>query len=282
METSSAWKRSATIYCGIVFIASWSLWIAAGRSGDATTEVSFLFLHLDISQKSVLIVLGSVVPGIVGLIMKLLDDQRPLRSFLIQLGPPKSPKLLYVFAVFAPLAVNLTMFMAQENLNLSALAGLRLGDFTRLFFVNILLGPLWEEIGWRGYLLPTLSKQIGLGRAALAVGLIWGSWHFVLYHSVLQVSVYSYLISFGVIVAMAVVLAVLYSASNNMLVLPILFHTSWNAATNWVIGVEPRYDVRPIVLQAVGVWVLAGLAWFWYCWLQGKPSPPTSGLRPSR
>jgi membrane protease YdiL (CAAX protease family) len=282
MESSGAWKRSAVIYCGLVFVVSWSLWIAAGRSGDATTEVSFLFLHLDLSQKSVLVMLGNVVPGIVAVIMKLLDDERPLRGFLVRLGSPKSPKLLYVFAVVAPLAVNLTMFLAQENLNLSALASLRLGDFVRLFFVNILLAPLWEEIGWRGYLLPTLSKQIGLGRAALAVGLIWGSWHFVLYRSVLRVSVYSYLISFGVIVAMAVVLAVLYSASNNMLLLPILFHTSWNAATNWVIGVEPRYDVGPIMLQAVGVWVLAGLAWFWYRRLQDRPSPPLSGPCPSR
>ena len=280
MESSGAWKRSAIIYCGLVFVVSWSLWIVAGKAGDATTQVSFLFLHLDLSQKSALVMLGNVVPGIVAMIMKLLNDERPLRSFLVRLGPPKSPRLLYVFAVVAPVAVNLTMFLVQEGLTLSAFAGLRFGDFVRLFFVNILFAPLWEEIGWRGYLLPMLSKQIGLGRAALTVGLIWGGWHFVLYHSVLGVSVYSYVISFGVIVAMAVVLAVLYSASNTLL-LPILFHTSWNAATNWVIGVEPRYDVGPIMLQAVGVGVLAAFAWFWYRRLKDKSSPPLSGPCPS-
>src|ERR1019366_4961740 len=89
MESSGAWKRSAVIYCGLVFVVSWSLWIAAGRSGDATTEVSFLFLHLDLSQKSVLVMLGNVVPGIVAVIMKLLDDERPLRGFLVRLGSPK-------------------------------------------------------------------------------------------------------------------------------------------------------------------------------------------------
>lgn len=273
MENSGAWKRPAIIYCSLVFVMSWSLWLAAGRSGDAPTEVSFLFLHVDLSPKSVLVMFGNVVPGIVAVIMKLLNDERPLRSFLVRLRPPKSPKFLYVFAVVAPLAVNLAMFLAQENLNLRAFASLSLGDFVRLFSVNILLAPLWEEIGWRGYLLPTLSKEIGLGRAALAVGLIWGSWHFVLYRSVLGASVYSYLISLGVIVAMAVVLAVLYSASDNTLLLPILFHTSWNAATNWVIGAEPRYDVGPIMLQAIGVWALAGLAWLWYRRRRDKPLP---------
>jgi membrane protease YdiL (CAAX protease family) len=160
MESSGAWKRSVVIYCSVVFAASWSLWIAAERSGDAATQLSFAFVHLDVSQKSVLVMLGNVVPGIVALIIKLLDEERPLSNFLVR--PPKSPRLLYVFAVVAPLAVSLTMFLAQENLHLSALAVLRLGDFVRLFFVNILLAPLWEKIGWRGYLLPTLAKQCGL------------------------------------------------------------------------------------------------------------------------
>jgi len=36
---------------------------------------------------------------------------------------------------------------------------------------------LGEEIGWRGYLYPTLAKRLGRGPAALAVGVVWGLWH---------------------------------------------------------------------------------------------------------
>jgi membrane protease YdiL (CAAX protease family) len=265
MVNPARWKLSATIYCSLVFVLSWSLWIVAGRSGDSTLELTFLSLHLHLSQESVLVMLGNLAPGFIAVIMRLPQQGRAqVGSFPIQIRPAKSPKLLYVFAVLAPLAINLTMFLTQENLSPSALASLRLGNFIRLFGVNILLAPLWEEIGWRGYLLPMLSKQIGLGRASLLVGFVWGSWHFALYRYVFRAPMNSFLISFGVIVAMAVVLAVLYSASGNTLLLPILFHTSWNAATNWVIGAEPRYDLGPIMLQAISVWILAGAAWLYY------------------
>ena len=252
-DNSGGRKQSAIIYCCLVFVMSWSLWFAAEKSGDATMNVNILFLHLQLSQKTVLVIFGNLAPGLIAVVIALLNEEKPFRNFLAQLRPPKISGGLYVFAIFAPLAINLAMFMAQENLSMNAFANLRLGDFVRLFGVNILLAPLWEEIGWRGYLLPTLSKLTGLGRAALIVGFIWGSWHFVLYRSVLRVSLYSFLISFGAIVAMSIVLAVLYSASGNTLLLPILFHTSWNASTNWVIGAEPRYDLGPIMLQAVAV-----------------------------
>jgi membrane protease YdiL (CAAX protease family) len=42
---------------------------------------------------------------------------------------------------------------------------------------NILGGPLEEEFGWRGYLLPRLSARIGNTWATLSVGAIWASWH---------------------------------------------------------------------------------------------------------
>jgi uncharacterized protein len=268
MENPARLKHSAIIYCCLVFIVSWSLWIAAERSGDAPLNFSVLFLHFHFSQETVLVILGNLVPGLIAIVMGLLNEEKPFRNFL---RPPKSPKLLYAVAIFAPLAINLAMFMDQEKLNLSAFARLHLSRFVRLFLANILLAPLWEEMGWRGYLLPALSKRIGLGRAALLVGFIWASWHFVLYHSIFRVPVYSFLISFGGIVAMAVVLAVLYSASGNSLLLPILFHTSWNASTLWVLGAEPRHDLGPIVLQAVAVWILAGIAWLWYRRLHDKP-----------
>jgi membrane protease YdiL (CAAX protease family) len=270
MENSGNRKRSAIIYCCLAFAVSWSLWVAAEKSGETPMTISVLFLHFHFSQKLVLVVLGNVAPGLIAVVMALLNEEKPFRIFLAQFCPTKSLGGLYIFAIFAPLAINLAMFMAQENLRMSAFANLRLGDFVRLFGVNILLAPLWEEIGWRGFLLPTLSKQTGLGRAALIVGFIWGGWHFVLYHSVLRASLYSFLISFGAIVAISVVLAVLYASSGNTLLLPILFHTSWNASTMWVVGVEPRYGLGPIVLQAVAVWLLAGIAWVCYRRSQDK------------
>ena len=42
---------------------------------------------------------------------------------------------------------------------------------------NILGGPLEEEFGWRGYLMPRLTSLVGQTWATLMVGVIWASWH---------------------------------------------------------------------------------------------------------
>ena len=38
-------------------------------------------------------------------------------------------------------------------------------------------GPLGEEGGWRGYLLPRLLEQGGEVRASLIIGIVWALWH---------------------------------------------------------------------------------------------------------
>jgi len=51
---------------------------------------------------------------------------------------------------------------------------------------TFMLGPFGEEFGWRGYLLPRFVRRMGVVPALLAVGVIWGVWHWpLLYQSVI-------------------------------------------------------------------------------------------------
>ena len=42
------------------------------------------------------------------------------------------------------------------------------------------LYALGEELGWRGYLVPVLSRRLGLLATGVVSGLIWAAWHFPL------------------------------------------------------------------------------------------------------
>ena len=90
MENPGRWKHSAIIYCCLVFVISWSLWISAERSGDATLNFSILLLDVHIPRETVLVILGNVAPGLVAIVMGLVNGEKPFRNFL---RPPKAPKL---------------------------------------------------------------------------------------------------------------------------------------------------------------------------------------------
>jgi membrane protease YdiL (CAAX protease family) len=52
------------------------------------------------------------------------------------------------------------------------------------FLPLILLGPVSEELGWRGYLLVKLQRRWNALVSSLAVGIVWGLWHLPLFYMV--------------------------------------------------------------------------------------------------
>ena len=66
-------------------------------------------------------------------------------------------------------------------------------------------GPLGEEGGWRGYLLPRLLERGGEARASLIIGIVWALWHlpimamFADWRSGVPFTAYLPLYTFGVI-----------------------------------------------------------------------------------
>jgi membrane protease YdiL (CAAX protease family) len=117
---------------------------------------------------------------------------------------------------------------------ISTLEG-NVGGFVWILLVsfahNLLLGgPLGEEIGWRGFLLPQLLKRYSPMTASLILGVVWALWH-------APIDLYSGYLLGGPAAVMIRVITVLpptilftwfYFQSNGNLLVALFLHTSIN------------------------------------------------------
>jgi len=109
------------------------------------------------------------------------------REALVELGRSlirwRVPPWLYLAAWFN-LVLNAAVIVAGHatgtmQFDPGAFAPVK---FVLLFFVMAAIdGPLGEEIGWRGVLLPQLMQRFSPLAAALVVGVVWYAWHVPLY-----------------------------------------------------------------------------------------------------
>jgi uncharacterized protein len=115
-------------------------------------------------------------PGVAALVTRL-AFQRDLRGQGWGLGPPRWVALAYLL----PIAYASVAYGAVW---LARLGGVDLARFRTPAAVFLALGSLQsllsatgEELGWRGFLVPTLARTTSFGRTALVSGAIWAAWH---------------------------------------------------------------------------------------------------------
>jgi membrane protease YdiL (CAAX protease family) len=128
------------------------------------------------------------------------------------------------------------------------------------------LGPLGEELGWRGYLLPALQSRVGALAASLIVGAIWASWHLPL---VWMPSQMLNQIPFPLFLVSLMGLSIIYTwLSNNTqgnLLLAILLHADLNVMTNLWQAVpdapSPTYVLTLLSVVGTGLSILLVLGY---------------------
>jgi uncharacterized protein len=115
-------------------------------------------------------------PGVSALATRL-AFQRDVRGQGWRWGETRWAALAYVL----PLAYATA---AYGVVWLAGLGGVDLGRFRVGVVTFLVLGSLQsllsatgEELGWRGFLVPTLARTTSFGRTALVSGAIWAAWH---------------------------------------------------------------------------------------------------------
>lgn len=133
---------------------------------------------------------GSDAPGIsiaymwcpaLAAILARLIHRRDLRGFGLTLGKPRWLALAVLLPAFAGLAAYGSAWLFHvAPLNEAKLPKLFALSFIPLFFGMMAVSSfaaLGEELGWRGLLVPELSRRMGYTKVSLVSGLIWTVWH---------------------------------------------------------------------------------------------------------
>lgn len=133
--------------------------------------------------------------------------------------------------ILAPIILVLAMrpFAPQEALPLG------LGMMAMMVAFNLVLGPLGEELGWRGVMQDDLNTRLGWLEASVIVGLVWFCWHLPLWtidspHS--QIALHLFALH---CLLYAVIIGAAYTLSGGSILPAILLHLTFNLASNGAI-----------------------------------------------
>jgi len=253
--------RSPIKFFALVYAYSWGLWlpiifITYGKDLGSNVLSTIVLLE----------VLGGFAPLLAALTLVIRKHGwKESWQFIRQAFDFRTKPIYFLIALIVPLVIHIATHYLAPLFNLEVADSLIPADFMvgvprwvlaipYFLFIGI-LGGGQEEFGWRGYAQQPLQKRFGVLRASLLIGFVWGMFHLPLWfipgdpHSAQPFPAFVIQTT-----TVSLVYALLYNASGQKLIIPIVFHAMWNTA-------PPLY---PFLHQIEGkpetaYWVYAGV-----------------------
>lgn len=175
-------RPGAMAFVVLTVALSWSIWIvtwfATGRPATTTASASMVAA----------VYAGSFGPGVAAAILSAMAQPGALKAWLHGFIHFRCGWRAYAAAVLPlPLALLLLTFVLGYAPRIEGLHGqapvllyltvFPVSIFNGLATAILGAGPLGEEGGWRGYLLPRLLERGGEARGSLIIGIVWSLWH---------------------------------------------------------------------------------------------------------
>ena len=216
--------RTEPLFFLLAFAFSWSIWLpTAVMDGEPS-----ILRHLAVG-------IGAAGPSLAGVLCTARDEGgRGVRRLFGSLLQWRVDARWYALAL-GPIAVAFVA-VALHRLIVGDDAEFRVEVGTILFvplglIVGLFIGPLQEELGWRGYALPRLLDRWSSVQAGLLLGGAWACWHIPLYAidagGQERAPLSMFLTS---VVALSIVYTWLWVATGGSLLLAVLLHSATNAA----------------------------------------------------
>ena len=206
----------------------------------------------------VFMIVGGLSPTIAAFIVAKLEFGMEGTKYLFdQFSRKGFSKVWLLVAVLLPFALAVCAILlwlitgGSYILNLVTLA-----EFPPILIANFLMN-MWEEIGWRGYALPTLQKKHNALVSSLIVGVFWALWHwphFAVKDSAMAANYHNFL-WFAIFTTLnSISFTWLYNSTNGSLLTASLYHASINAANIILfVGNDVSSSIFPFYFLTVAV-----------------------------
>jgi membrane protease YdiL (CAAX protease family) len=225
------------------YLVSWPIWFSATHfRGGLHIEIHGL--TADVPHQAVVVLLGNIGPGLSAtVIVFLTGGWQPVCQLW---GGLKNWRINPAWLVFVFLLIPALDSLALLGYWLFGGTIVGIGSPIRLLLLivfNLPFAPLWEEIGWRGFLLPKLEGRHNGLRASLILSCVWGPWHLPLYWN----SPFEFILWFlAMIIPLAVLFTWIYNCSHGSLVPVVMLHVMVNALFLFLVDPTIRsYGIRP-------------------------------------
>ena len=257
-------NKKTYIFLLMTIIWSWTFWVLGlnyltnGINQDSIGKFLIFFFT------------GIYGPTISGIVTTLLfDGLKGVLKLLKKVFIWNIPFRNYLYIILLPI-IFVIIGIGFYNLFIGDI-----GSFDKAAFLSIptvlwagfYAGPLGEELGWRGFLLPELQKKHSNLKSAIIIGVIWFIWHIPLWWAPFGTLVSGESISFLTVTAyflmlicLSIIITWLVINSNGSILVAILFHLSINAGIALLFFPELSVDFKKVhLLSSIGMLIFSGI-----------------------
>jgi membrane protease YdiL (CAAX protease family) len=243
----------------MAYVVTWMPWSVAAYTGSQTSE----------SYVSLFNLVGLLGPLAVALFLILSSDSEALKSdFRDRLFNLQRIRPLYlIVAIVMPptvmcLSIWLSLWFGEsaDQFRLSTGANL-----SAVIILAVVLAPIIEEMGWRGYGVDSLRAKSGMTKATLLFGALWSVWHAPLaliggtyQNQLAAMDNGAFLANFFIsIIPAAIIANWLYYKNNRSIGAAVLLHAMLNAASVFLNAGQVAKCIATVLYAAIAAGIFA-------------------------
>lgn len=246
------------VFLILTFLWSWILWIIGLKYlSDGINQET-------ISKFLVYFFIGVYGPTISGIITTLFfDGLAGMFELIKKLFIWKVHLKYYIYIILLPLIfviIGIALY-SQFIGTIGIFDKMAYLSIPTVLFSGLYAGPLGEELGWRGFLLPEFQKRYSNLKSAIFIGFIWFFWHIPLWWAPFgtlvsgePISLIPVITYFIMLICLSIIITWLVINSKGSALIAILFHLSINAGIALLFYPELNPDFKKVhLLSSIGM-----------------------------